>query len=219
MNGFSPSTSFAHTIEQHRIFAILRHVSGELLLPVLDALVSGGIRLLEITMNSADATVQLERARLHLGGEVLLGAGTVTTVARAEAAISAGARFLVTPNLDMAVLALGRSAGVPVVPGVMTPSEMVAGMQAGAAALKLFPAGRLGTGYVRDVLAALDDAPLVAVGGVTADNAGDWLQAGCIGVGVGSSLIDADLLARGDMDGLRERAGKMLASLRPVKPH
>lgn len=213
MEWYDPTEPFSKLIARHKVFAILRHISDEQLLPVLDALVSGGIRLLEITMNSAGAAVQLERARLHLGNRAFLGAGTVTTIARAHEAIAAGARFLVTPNLDLSVLALSNKSGIPVVPGVMTPSEMVAGMQAGAAALKLFPAGRLGTGYVKDVMAALDDAPLIAVGGVTGENAGEWLQAGCIGVGVGSSLLHTDLLAKGDMDGLRDRAHRMLASL------
>ena len=216
MNTVSTTENLAATITRHRVFAILRHIPDELLLPVLDALMAGGIRLLEITMNSADAVAQLERASDHLTDDALLSAGTVTNVARARAAISAGARFLVTPNLDPAVLDLADKAGVPVVPGVMTPSEMVAGMQAGAAALKLFPAGRLGTGYVKDVRAALDDAPLVAVGGVTAENAADWIRAGCIGVGIGSSLLDAELLATHDMDGLQARARALVQSLAQI---
>lgn len=216
MNTISATENLATAIARHRVFAILRHMPDEQLLPVLDALVAGGIRLLEITMNSADAVAQLERASDHLADGALLGAGTVTNVARARDAIAAGARFLVSPNLDLAVLALADKAGVPVVPGVMTPSEMVAGMQAGAAALKLFPAGRLGTGYVKDVRAALDDAPLVAVGGVTAENAVDWIRAGCIGVGVGSSLLDATLLANNDMEGLQVRARALVQSLAQI---
>lgn len=207
---------FAALVTAHRVFAILRHVPAEQLPAVLDALVAGGIRLLEITMNTQDAVGQLTRARMHLGDRATLGAGTVTTPARAQAAMDAGARFLVTPNLDPAVVRLATEAGVPIVPGVMTPSEMVAGLQAGAAALKIFPAGQLGTGYVRDVRAALDDAPLVAVGGVTVENAADWIRAGCIGVGIGGSLLDKSLLAAGDMAGLTNRARALVDSLAGV---
>jgi 2-dehydro-3-deoxyphosphogluconate aldolase / (4S)-4-hydroxy-2-oxoglutarate aldolase len=99
-----------------------------------------------------------------------------------------------------------------VVPGTMTPSEMISAMQAGAAAVKLFPAGRLGTGYVKDVRAALDDVPIVAVGGVSVENAAGWIQAGCIGVGIGGSLLDAGMIAAHDMAGLEERARTLLRS-------
>ena len=207
---------FVALVTAHRVFAILRHVPAEQLPAVLDALVAGGIRLLEITMNTQDAAGQLSLARVHLGDRAILGAGTVTTAARAQAAMDAGARFLVTPNLDPAVMRLATEAGIPVVPGVMTPSEMVAGLQAGAVALKLFPAGQLGTGYIRDVRAALDDAPLVAVGGVTVENAADWIRAGCIGVGIGGSLLDKSLLAAGDMAGLAARARALTDTLAGV---
>lgn len=207
-----PEGDLVSLIARHRVFAILRHVPTDSLQAVLDALVAGGIRLLEITMNTDDAASQLQQAGSQLKGRALLGAGTVTTVARAEAAIAAGARFLVTPNLDLSVLAFAGEAGIPVVPGTMTPSEMISAMQAGAAAVKLFPAGRLGMGYVKDVRAALDDVPIVAVGGVSVENAADWIQAGCIGVGIGGSLLDAGMLAAHDMAGLEERARTLLQS-------
>ncbi len=158
---------FVALVTAHRVFAILRHVPAEQLPAVLDALVAGGIRLLEITMNTQDAAGQLSLARVHLGDRAILGAGTVTTPAR-------------------------------------------------AVALKLFPAGQLGTGYIRDVRAALDDAPLVAVGGVTVENAADWIRAGCIGVGIGGSLLDKSLLAAGDMAGLAARARALTDTLAGV---
>ena len=124
----------------------------------------------------------------------LIGAGTVSTVERARLAMAAGAQFLVTPNLDLEVVELAKAHQCPILPGVLTPTEMMAAIKAGVVTLKLFPASQLGPAYVKDVLAPLDDLNLVAVGGVTQDNAAEWLKAGCIGIGMGSSLLDKDLL-------------------------
>jgi len=181
-------------IRRHRLIAIMRHMPDDQLGPVFETLADAGIRLIEVTMNTAGAVSQISRMQDLMGERMLIGAGTVSTVARAEEALAAGARFLVTPNFDPDVVALGLASGCPVLPGVLTPSEMMAAVRAGASVLKLFPASRMGTDYVRDVLAPLDDLNLVAVGGITPQNAAQWLAAGCVGVGLGSSLLDRQLL-------------------------
>ena len=160
-------------VRQQRIIAIMRHLPDDQLVPVFRTLADAGIRLIEITMNTQAAAAQIHEAQKNFGNEMWIGAGTVTTVARAHEALEAGARFLVTPNLNLDVLALAASAGCPVIPGVMTPTEMVMAAEAGAEVLKLFPASHLGTGYVKDVLAPLDTISLVAVGGVTPANMND----------------------------------------------
>jgi 2-dehydro-3-deoxyphosphogluconate aldolase / (4S)-4-hydroxy-2-oxoglutarate aldolase len=197
-------------IRKHRVVAIVRHLPGEQLLPVFESLYAGGVRLIEVTMNTAGAASQITEAQAHFGDRMLIGAGTVTTPERAAAAIDAGARFLVTPNLDLDVMALARERNCPVIPGVLTPSEMMQAMRAGAAALKLFPASHLGPAYVKDVLAPLDDLDLVAVGGVTPANAADWIKAGCIGVGMGGCLVDPKLIKNADYDGLRQLATELI---------
>ncbi|HBP38065.1 MAG TPA: 2-dehydro-3-deoxyphosphogluconate aldolase [Clostridiales bacterium] len=207
------SDSIAGLIRECRIIAIVRNLPAAQLAPVFEALANGCIRLIEVTMNSTGAADQIKQANRLFGDRMLIGAGTVTSCERASAAIDAGACFLVTPNLDLAVLKLARSRKCPVIPGVMTPTEMMQARQAGATVLKLFPASHLGTAYVRDILSPLDDLQLVAVGGVTAANAGDWIAAGCIGVGMGSSLVDSSLIKNLDYSGLQELAAGLLRRL------
>lgn len=201
-------------IRQYRIIAIMRHIPDDQLIPVFRALADAGIRMIEITMNTQAAFDQIRLVRTHFAGEMLIGAGTVTTLELAQEAIDAGARFLVTPNLNLQVLQLAKNRGCPVIPGVMTPTEMAMAAQAGARVLKLFPAGHLGPGYVKDVLAPLDDICLIAVGGVTPDNMNDWLRAGCIGVGMGSSLIDPQLLRECRYEELGQRTQRTLQMLK-----
>lgn len=201
-------------IRQNRIIAIMRHLPEDQLIPVFRTLADAGVRLIEITMNTQAAAAQIHEAQKHFAGDMLIGAGTVTTAARAREALDAGARFLVTPNLNLQVLALAASEHCPVIPGVMTPTEMVMAAEAGAEVLKLFPAGQLGTGYVKDVLAPLDDISLVAVGGVTPANMNDWILAGCIGVGMGSSLLDPLLVRERRYEELGDRTRQMLQMLK-----
>lgn len=181
-------------IRRHRVIAIMRHLPEEQVEPVFSALADAGIRLIEITMNTAGAAEQISRVTSRFSSRMLIGAGTVSTVERARLAMAAGAQFLVTPNLDLEVVELAKAHQCPILPGVLTPTEMMAAIKAGVVTLKLFPASQLGPAYVKDVLAPLDDLNLVAVGGVTQDNAAEWLKAGCIGIGMGSSLLDKDLL-------------------------
>lgn len=188
------NTQFVEEIRRHHVIAILRHLPDDQVEPVFDTLADTGIRLIEITMNSAGAAAQISRLVRLYGEKLLIGAGTVSTPERAREALAAGARFLVTPNLDLDVIDLAKAHPCPVIPGVLTPTEMMTAVRAGASALKLFPASQMGPAYVRDVLAPLDDLAIVAVGGVTAETAQDWIKAGCIGVGLGSSLIDKALL-------------------------
>ncbi|MDW7658484.1 MAG: bifunctional 4-hydroxy-2-oxoglutarate aldolase/2-dehydro-3-deoxy-phosphogluconate aldolase [Bacillota bacterium] len=181
-------------IRRHRVIAIMRHLPDEQVEPVFSALADAGIRLIEITMNTSGAAEQISRVIGQFSDRMMIGAGTVSTPGRARIALSAGAQFLVTPNLDLEVIAMAKEHHCPIMPGVLTPTEMMAAIKAGVVTLKLFPASQLGPAYVKDVLAPLDDLNLVAVGGVTQDNAAEWINAGCIGVGMGSSLLDKDLM-------------------------
>lgn len=200
-------------IRRDRVIAIMRHLPDEQVVPVFGALAAGGIRLIEVTMNTAGAAAQIRLAKRHFADRMQIGAGTVSTPERAVTALAAGADFLVTPNLDLEVLEYAARHGCPVIPGVFTPTEMMTAIKAGVRILKLFPAGQLGPGYVRDVLAPLDTLNLVAVGGVTPDNAADWLRAGCIGVGMGSALLPAGLLQSGDFAGLASQTADLLHRL------
>ncbi len=198
---------------RYRVVAIVRHLPEDQLEPVFAALADAGIRLIEVTMNSAGAAEQITLAQELFGDRMLIGAGTVSTPDRALAALAAGARFLVTPNLDLEVVEIARRQHCPVIPGVMTPTEMMTAMKAGVKVLKLFPASQLGTAYVKDILAPLDELKLVAVGGVTPQNSAEWIKAGCVGVGMGSSLLPKDLVESKNYGQLRRQTDAFIRQL------
>lgn len=198
---------------RYRVVAIVRHLPEDQLEPVFAALADAGIRLIEVTMNSAGAAEQITLAQELFGDRMLIGAGTVSTPDRALAALAAGARFLVTPNLDLEVVEIARRQHCPVIPGVMTPTEMMTAMKAGVKVLKLFPASQLGTAYVKDILAPLDELKLVAVGGVTPQNSAEWIKAGCVGVGMGSSLLPKDLVESKNYGQLRRQTEAFIRQL------
>jgi 2-dehydro-3-deoxyphosphogluconate aldolase/(4S)-4-hydroxy-2-oxoglutarate aldolase len=193
------------------VVAILRGHSAEHLDAVLDVLVDAGIRSLEITLTTPDALAAVRRSVARFGSSVAIGAGTVRTVADVSAAVSAGAAYLVSPHTDQVLASRARSLGVAYLPGVFTPTEIVAAMAAGATAVKLFPARLGGPRYLRDVREPLPDVPIVPTGGVSAENAAEWFAAGAVAVGVGGSLI-GDALEGGDLGALRSRARALVAA-------
>lgn len=148
-----------------------------------------GIRLVEITMDTAGAVDVLESLQSDVPSDALLGAGTVTDVARAEAALAAGATFIVTPNLNLDVIRIAREHGVPIMPGAMTPSEIWNAAAAGADYVKVFPASTLGPGFFREIRGPFAEIPLMATGGVNLENARDFIAFGVDALGVGGALI------------------------------
>ncbi|MEU8354186.1 bifunctional 4-hydroxy-2-oxoglutarate aldolase/2-dehydro-3-deoxy-phosphogluconate aldolase, partial [Streptomyces sp. NPDC048845] len=128
----------------------------------------------------------------EVGDEAVIGAGTVLDAQTARMAVDAGARFLVSPSLDAEVIRTGHRYGVPVFPGVATPTEMVRALELGADALKLFPASGQSPRRLRDIRAALPQAPLVPTGGVTLEDAPEWIAAGAVACGIGSALAEGD---------------------------
>ena len=193
------------------IIAIGRGVPGDGLLRTAEALYQGGIRLLELTYNQSDPRA-LELLPQAVGllvqrfPDMDIGAGTVLTPEQVDAVARVGAKFIVSPNTDAAVIGRTKELGLMSVPGAMTPSEIVAANLAGADFVKLFPASRLGIGYVKDIKAPLSHIGLLATGGVTMDNFREFLDAGCCGAGIGSPLFRKDLIAAGDWEGIRKAA-------------
>lgn len=193
-------------IETNKIVAIFRGVSGEGADRGAEALIRGGIRVLEVTMNTEGALGSLERWRTAYEGQAFFGAGTVLDLEMAKQAVASGAQFLISPNLDEEVVRYGVEQGVDVFPGVMTPSEIVRAWKVGARAVKLFPMASLGLNYLKDIRAPLDSIPMIVTGGVNLDNIADFLKAGAVGVGLGSNLVDKKLIAAGQFDRLEENA-------------
>ncbi|NLZ63209.1 MAG: 2-dehydro-3-deoxy-6-phosphogalactonate aldolase [Lentisphaerae bacterium] len=191
--------SFQQFLQECPVVAILRGITPPEVPAVCDALFQGGIRLLEIPLNSPQPEQSIALAARHCSGRQLVGAGTVLSPAEVQLVRAAGGQFVVSPNTDAAVIQATLQAGLVSVPGFMTASEAFTALQAGANYLKLFPAGQFGPGYVRDLQAVIK-APILAVGGITADNLESFLAV-CSGAGVGSALYSpgrpaAEVLAR-----------------------
>ena len=193
-------------IRRHRLIAILRGFDSDRIVPLAEALFEGGIRLIEVTMNTPDAERQLRALAERAEGRWHVGAGTVLDAASARRALECGATYFVTPNVDEEVMAFAAGAGVDILPGALTPTEIARAHKLGARAVKLFPASRLGPGYIRDLQGPLPHIPLVAVGGVDLDNAATYLEAGAVGLGLGSKLLDKQALREGNYAVITERA-------------
>lgn len=175
-----------------RVVAVLRGLDPDRVLAVAEVLCRSGITAIEITMDSPDATSSIEGS---IRGDTVVGAGTVMSVADAEEAVAAGADFLVSPHTDLEVVRWAVERGIPMIPGAFTPTEVAVAWNAGAAAVKVFPASVGGPGLLKAIRGPFGDLPLVPTGGITASNAGAFLAAGAVAVGVGGWLTDHDDLA------------------------
>jgi 2-dehydro-3-deoxyphosphogluconate aldolase/(4S)-4-hydroxy-2-oxoglutarate aldolase len=174
-------------IRAERVVAVLRRVPE--VDSIVEGLLAGGVRIVEITLDSDDALATIEQLRAR--GDVTVLAGTVRTPEEAEAAAAAGAEACVAPALVPDMVERCRSLGVPAVPGALTPSELESARALGAELVKLFPGSLVGAGYVREVLAPLAGLQLLVTGGVDRSNAREFIDAGAVAVGVGSALTTA----------------------------
>lgn len=196
------------------VIGILRGVDPAFFPELMAAAFGAGLQALEVTMNTPGAERMVADCRAMVPTGHLLGMGTVRTRPEAERAVAAGAMFLVTPNLDLEVIAIARACQIPVVAGALTPTEVFAAWQAGADLIKVFPCLAMGgPRYIRALLGPFDDAPLVAVGGVDGDNAGDYLAAGVRAVGVGPPLFGAQALAQRDANAVAINIRSFLAKI------
>ncbi|MFJ4689574.1 bifunctional 4-hydroxy-2-oxoglutarate aldolase/2-dehydro-3-deoxy-phosphogluconate aldolase [Streptomyces sp. NPDC091377] len=184
-------------ITAQRVFAIVRTGGPDEAVTAADAVLEAGLNAVEIALTTPRALTALAHLTETRPG-ALLGAGTVIDGAAARAAIEAGARFLVSPSLHPEVIRTGHRYGVPVFPGVTTPTEMVRALEEGADALKLFPASTVSPAWLRDVRAALPQAPVLPTGGVSVENAPEWIAAGAVACGMGSALTSGGPRSTGE---------------------
>jgi 2-dehydro-3-deoxyphosphogluconate aldolase/(4S)-4-hydroxy-2-oxoglutarate aldolase len=201
-------------IERERIVAVIRLDDPQKLRAVVDALAAGGVRVFEVTMTVPRAIESIRQLASELGGDVLLGAGTVIDAGTARLALDAGATFVVSPVFRRDVLDVCHNSGVPAMPGCLTPTEILDAWDAGADIVKVFPSTSLGPTFIKDVRAPLPQIKLMPTGGVTIDNAADWLRAGAVAVGIGSALVDASAVKSDDFAAITRRAERLVASIR-----
>jgi len=199
------------------LIAIVRLKAAAPLIAVAEAVVAGGVDVIEFTMTTPGALEVLREASAALGDTVLLGAGTVLDEETAIATIEAGARFIVSPTFSESVIRTCQRHGVVSVPGAYSPTEILAAWNAGADLVKLFPAASLGPRFISDVLAPLPDVKLVPTGGIDLDNAGDFIRAGAVAIAVSRNLVDSAAVAAGELGSITESARAFLGAIREAR--
>ena len=187
------------------MIAIVRVKVGEMVSQVIDHLVLGGIGILEVTSNTPNFEMQIGKARKK-HPQILVGAGTIITVELAQKAIKSGAQFLVTPNTNKDIAREAVKADIPLIMGAFTPTEVANAVSYGADIVKLFPAGQLGVSYFKSLRGPFSNTSFFAVGGIGIDNLKDWLDGGIDGLGIGSTLVKAQIHTQEDLDHITSRA-------------
>lgn len=199
------------------LVAIIRAPSGDQLVNVSRALLEGGIDVIEVTFTVPGILDILQQLRRELGDKILLGAGTVLDPESARAAMLAGAEYIVTPTVNVEVIELCRRYGKVCMAGAFTPTEILTAWQAGADIVKVFPAEIGGPGYLKAIHGPLPQVRLLPTGGVNLETLPSFVAAGACAVGLGSSLVEKDALARGDMDRIRTLAASYVEAMRAAR--
>lgn len=209
-------------VEQEKIIAIVRGIAPEQCLKVAQALYDGGIRLMEVTFDqkhpeafhkTTDAISAIAKA---FEGKMLVGAGTVTTPELVEMAANAGAKYIISPDVNVSVIHKTRELGLVSMPGAMSPSEVMTAHHAGADYVKLFPVGTLGADYAKAIRAPISHVKMLAVGGVHAGNAAEFMKLGMCGVGVGGNLANKKWIEANEYDKITQAARELVEAVRSV---
>jgi 2-dehydro-3-deoxyphosphogluconate aldolase/(4S)-4-hydroxy-2-oxoglutarate aldolase len=200
-------------VEKLGVVAIIRMPDPAALRAVVDALAEGGVRALEVTMTVPRAIELIGEFAPTLPADFLLGAGTVLDADTVHRAVGSGAQFIVSPVFRREVIKAAHEEGVPVMPGCFTPTEILEAWDMGADLVKVFPATSVGPGYLKDIRGPLPQVKLMPTGGVSIDNAGDWLRAGAVAVGVGSAIVDTKAIAAGNFNVIVDKARRIVANV------
>lgn len=198
---------------ESKVIAVIRMTDTARLAEVIAAIRKGGVDFVEITMSVPHAIDVLREVSQAVGGQAVLGAGTILDPETARLAILAGAEYIVSPVLNIDVIHMAHRYDKLALPGAFTPTEILTAWEAGADVVKVFPATALGPGYLKDVRGPLPQVKLCPTGGVTVDNAGEFIAAGASCVGIGTNLLDKKAIAAGNYDLLTERARQIVANV------
>ncbi len=199
------------------IVAVIRAANGELLADVAEALLTGGIDVMEVTFTVPRATDVLQRVAERLGDRLLLGAGTVLDTETARMALLSGAEFIVSPTVNVEVIALCRRYGKLVMPGALTPTEVLTAWEAGADIVKIFPSDLTGPGYLKALAGPLPQVRMMPTGGVNLQTAATFLRAGAFALGIGSSLVEPTAVASGDLKRIETLAAQYVEIVRQTR--
>ncbi len=199
------------------VIAVIRMKDPQRLLKVLQAIQAGGVKCIEITMTVPGAVEIIAEIARSSPADVVVGAGTVTEKSAALAVVKAGAKFVVGPALNFDILGVCRESDTVCMPGCFSPTEILAGWNAGADVIKVFPATSLGPKYFKDIAGPFPQIRLMPTGGVTIENVGEWVSAGAVAVGIGSDLLDKKAIDDEKYSVLTERAKRLTANFQEAK--
>ena len=206
-------------LKKAKLVAIMRGIPSDKAVETVEAMKKGGVYCCEVTFNQkttdhSETLKSIELIKKTFGDEVLVGAGTVLTVEQVELAHKAGAAYMISPDTNPEVIKRTKELGCISIPGAMTPTEIMTAWNCGADIVKVFPAGDLGTSYIKAISAPISHVPLIAVGGVNTKNARDFLDAGYIGLGIGSALANKKLVEAGKFDEITKVAEEYAAAVK-----
>ncbi len=188
------------------IAAVVRAESADLAFKAIEAAMAGGVNVIEVTFTVPGALGIIADLAKNASDDLILGAGTVLSPEKANAAIDAGAQFIVSPSTNVATIKAAKSRGVVVCPGALTPTEVITAWESGGDIIKIFPANVMGPKYFKDLHGPFPDIPFMPTGGVDLNTARTWLENGAVALGVGGALIDKKLMATGDFEEITNRA-------------
>lgn len=200
-------------LKKGSLVPVLRKIPYDKSRDIVQALLDGGIQAIEVTMETEKAEAIIRESVASFSDRAWIGAGTVLDVEDCRRAVEAGAQFVVAPVLDEEVVRYAAARGIPVIPGVFTPSEMLRAINLGASMIKLFPASVLGPSFIKDVKGPLAHIPIMCTGGITLKTAKEYLDAGAHAVGAGSALLRKDLITASDWTGLTKEAERWMAAV------
>ena len=211
-------TDVLQRIRDVGLIPVVRADSATLAMRAVEAIKAGGVSVLEVTMTVPGAIAVIEQLAKAFGAEAAIGAGTVLDPETADRCIQAGAQFIVSPALNEETIAFCRAQDVAIFPGALTPTEVVRAWNAGADAVKVFPAGAVGgASYLKSLKAPLPQIELVPTGGVSLKTAADFIKAGAMALGVGADLVDTKALREGNDQLITERAQQFLEKVRDAR--
>lgn len=198
------------------LVAVVRAESSQQAFKIADACIAGGVAAIEITFTVPGAAeVIRDLTQKYTSGEIIIGAGTVLDPETARIAILAGAQYIVSPSVNLETIKLCNRYQIPVMPGVMTIEGVITAMEAGADIVKVFPGEAFGSSFIKAIKGPLPQAPLMPTGGVSLDNVGEWIKAGCVAVGVGGNLTGG--AKKGDYESITTIAKQFIEKIRQAR--